>query len=323
MNTFGRLLRVSIYGESHGPSVGVIIDGCPPGIEITDEIFEKDLKRRKAGAKGTTTRIEADKPVIKSGVYRGRTTGTPIMTEFENKQQRSKDYNEIAKKPRPGHGDLVSHKKYFGFNDPRGGGHNSGRLTAGLVAAGAIAKQIISDIAINAALVSVAGSTDIKAKTEEIIREKDSAGGVIECRITNVPAGLGEPFFDKTQAYLSHLIFSIPGIKGLEFGTGFNAAAMKGSEFNDEIEDLEGKTGTNHSGGINSGITNGNEIIFKVAVKPTSTIGKKQRTVDITTGERTEIEYKGRHDACFALRLPPVIEAAAAIALADLWLLRK
>ncbi|HOG19468.1 MAG TPA: chorismate synthase [Salinivirgaceae bacterium] len=318
MNTFGQLFRISIFGESHGDVVGVTIDGVKPGMSLTLKDFEADILRRKSGAKGTTPRIEDDKPQIISGLFNGFTTGAPLTIVFENKNVQSVDYEYIRDTPRPGHADFVALKKFQGFNDYRGGGHFSGRLTLALVAAGVVAKKQIGDINIEAKLLSVGGSTDIETMIEQAIAENDSIGGVVECNATNIPIGLGEPFFNSVESVISHLAFSIPAVKGIEFGAGFAAATMKGSQHNDPLIDISGKTETNHSGGITGGITNGNDLIFRVAVKPTPSIGKEQLTINMKTGKSESLKISGRHDACIALRMPVIIEAITAIVLADL-----
>ncbi len=318
MNSFGKLFRVSIYGESHGKEVGVLIDGCPAGIPLEEKDFETALLRRKSGAKGTTPRLESDTPTIKSGVFKGKTTGAPVLITFENKNVKSKDYDSLKDTPRPGHADFTAMKKYGGFNDYRGGGHFSGRLTLGLVAAGVTAKKIIAPVTVKATLVEAGGDTDIERAVNEAIKIKNSIGGIIECEAQNVPVGLGEPFFDSVESMLSHMMFSIPAVKGIEFGAGFKAARMTGSEHNDPIIDANGKTETNHAGGINGGITNGNPLVFRVVVKPTSSISLPQRTINMKTGEQTDMVIEGRHDTCIALRVPVVVECAAAIVLADL-----
>jgi chorismate synthase len=323
MNNFGKLFRVSIYGESHGKEIGILVDGCPPGLELSEKAFEADLLRRKSGAKGTTPRLESDTPLIKSGVFNGKTTGAPILIAFENKNVESKDYDSLKDTPRPGHADFSAAKKYGGFNDYRGGGHFSGRLTLGLVAAGVIAKKIIAPVKITASLVEAGGERDIEKAVNKALEMKDSIGGMIECEVVNVPVGWGEPFFDSMESMLSHMIFSIPAVKGIEFGAGFGAARMKGSECNDMIIDAGGKTETNHAGGINGGITNGNPLLFRVAVKPTSSISLPQRTVNLKTGEQVDLTIQGRHDRCIALRVPVVVECAAAIVLADLMMQNK
>ncbi|RKX17739.1 MAG: chorismate synthase, partial [Candidatus Zixiibacteriota bacterium] len=249
MNTFGQKFKLTIFGESHGPVVGVVVDGCPAGIPLCKEDFDADLQRRKAGRKGTTSRIESDHPEILSGVFNEHTTGTPITIIFKNENINSADYSRFRKHPRPGHADFVAEQKYHGFQDYRGGGHFSGRLTLGLVAAGVIAKKMIPDIIIAAALIEVAGNSDIDIAITEAIKQKDSVGGIVECKAINIPVGLGEPFFDSVESVISHLAFSVPGIKGIEFGAGFAAIRMKGSKFNDPIINKGGKTATNHSGG--------------------------------------------------------------------------
>ncbi len=323
MNTFGRLFRVSIFGESHGPGVGVAIDGCPAGLPLTVEDFDSDLRRRRPGKPGTTTRDEADVPLIRSGVYRQKTTGAPIAIWFENQDVDSSAYDKIEKTPRPGHADLTASRKYGGHNDHRGGGAFSGRLTVGLAAAGVIAKKLLGDISITARLLEAGGSVDVEAAVRAAQRDGDSVGGLVECRASGLPIGLGEPFFDSVESLISHLVFAIGGVRGIEFGSGFASAAMRGSECNDQILDAGGRTATNHAGGVNGGLTNGNELVFRVAVKPTSSIAKPQTTVDLETGQQTTLTIEGRHDACIALRVPPVVEAACAIVLADLMLLEQ
>lgn len=318
MNSFGRNFRVSIYGESHGTGAGILIDGCPPGIPLTAEDFSEDLGRRRSGKKGTTPRIEADEPHIMNGVFNGYTTGAPIHIQFYNTNTRSRDYAQFINTPRPGHADFVAHQKYNGFEDPRGGGHFSGRITLGIVAAGVVAKKILGETKVNAELVEVAGSKEIEKVIEEIADSGDSVGGIVECRVINAPVGLGEPFFDSTEAMISHMVFAIPATKGIEFGSGFDAAKMKGSEHNDCFIDKDGTTKTNHAGGINGGITNGNEIFFRVGVKPTSSISLKQDTYNMSEDKMDELVVEGRHDACIALRMPVVLEAGTAIVLADL-----
>lgn len=320
MNQFGTLFNLSIFGESHGQAVGIIIDGCPAGIPIDTEDFLPDLKRRKTGKNGTSPRLEADLPNIVSGVFNGRSTGSPITLFFDNNNTQSKDYDEIKNTPRPGHADFVAYKKYKGFNDFRGGGHFSGRITVGLVAAGVIAKKVLEQVEFTSQVIEVGGRKDIEKAVTEAMETGDSLGGIIECKVKNLPIGLGEPFFDKAEALIAHAIFAIPAIKSLEFGSGIEAARMKGSEHNDAILDESGKTLTNNAGGLNGGITNGNELILRVAVKPTSSIAKKQKTFSIKSNELETLSVKGRHDACIALRLPVIIEAAVAVAIADLYL---
>lgn len=320
MNTFGKFFRVHIYGESHNKSVGIIIDGCPAGIPLDIKDFAEDLSRRKGGFYGTTQRVEHDIPDIHSGVFNGMTTGSPIMIVFENRDTAPSVYESIRYTPRPGHSDLAAHIKYNGYNDYRGGGHASGRLTVGIVAAGVIAKKILGNIHIKSSIAEIGGKQDFKNLLEEAVREGDSLGGIIECTAENIPVGIGEPFFDSLESLLSHILFSIPGIKGVEFGSGFKSAKMRGSEYNDRILDKSGKTLTNNSGGINAGISNGNDISFRVAVRPTPSIKKEQDTIDLRTNVKTKLSLEGRHDACFCLRLPVIIDAATAIVLADLLL---
>ncbi len=323
MNSIGRLFRVHIFGESHGQVVGITIDGCPAGIALMADDFTTDIERRKAGAAGTTPRKEEDMPEILSGVFNDTTTGAPITIIFRNNNTRSADYEALRDTPRPGHADFVLHHKFSGFNDYRGGGHSSGRLTLCLVAAGVVAKKILSGISIEASLTEADGNTDIEAAIAKAIEEQDSIGGVVSCTVKGLPVGLGEPFFDSAESVISHLVFSIPAIKGIEFGAGFAGTKMKGSEHNDAIIDAGGKTQTNHAGGINGGITNGNELTFRIAVKPTSSTPQAQQTWNNKTEQVESFAVKGRHDLCIALRVPVVAEAAAAIALADLLLLHK
>jgi chorismate synthase len=318
MNTFGKLFKISIFGESHGASVGVVIDACPAGIPLKPSDFDADFSRRKSGAKGTTPRMEPDTPRIMSGLFNERTTGAPLMILFENTNTRSSDYSQLKDIPRPGHADFTGHQKFGGYQDYRGGGHFSGRLTLGLVAAGVIAKKIIAPASVNASILEVGGSSDIEEALDRAIETGDSIGGIIECTISRVPVGLGEPFFDSVEAVMSHMIFSIPAIKGIEFGAGFRAAGMTGSEHNDNFISTDGSTETNHAGGINGGITNGNEICFRVAVKPTSSTHQTQRTMNMLSGKMEDLSIEGRHDTCIALRVPVVVEAAAAIVMADL-----
>ena len=386
MNAFGKIFRVSIFGESHGEEIGVVIDGVAPGLELSEQDFAVDIARRRSGAKGTTPRIEADEPHILSGVYEGYTTGAPLAIVFRNTNTHSQDYEAMKNVPRPGHADYTANLKYGGFQDPRGGGHFSGRLTLPVVAAGVIAKKLLTATVAGATrgrvlfhddarLVEIGGIADQAqwdAALEQARQEGDSLGGIVECVVSGFPAGLGEPFWDSVESKLSHALFAIPGVRGVEFGDGFAAARMKGSEHNDvyapagcgghghghggcheadadhecchgsgEHECHEGhqegchgeghheggcchrKSGlitpvTNHAGGVNGGITNGNPLVFRVAFKPTSSIAKAQQTYDFAKGEMTTLQVPGRHDTCFALRTPVIVEAMAAIVLADL-----
>lgn len=321
MNTFGRLFRVSVFGESHGESVGITIDGCPAGLPLTAEDLLPDLERRKGGTqKGTTPRQEADYPLFRSGVFNAHTTGFPITILFENNNIRSGDYAKQRSVPRPGHADFVANRKFGGFEDYRGGGHFSARLTTGLVAAGAIAKKLLPGISVQATVTEIGGEKDTEKGLQKAIDAKDSVGGIIECRATGIPLGLGEPYFDSVESVLSHILFAIPAVRGVEFGTGFAAAAMFGSEHNDAITDMQGTTATNHAGGVTGGISNGNELLFRLAVKPTSSTPKTQHSLNWDTGLTEEFSVKGRHDLCVALRAPVIVEAVTAIVLADFML---
>jgi chorismate synthase len=323
MNSFGVIFRVSLFGESHGAAIGVNIDGCPPGLAVTPDDFMADLQRRQSGGKGTTKRKEPDLPEILSGVFNGVTTGAPITLITKNSDKISSDYDEFKQVPRPGHADFVSRVKHSGFADMRGSGHFSGRITWGLVAAGVIAKKIAGKSEISAKLISAGGSENIDQALNEAIALNDTIGGIIECKVKNPPVGIGEPFFYSFESAVSHMIFSIPAIKGIEFGAGFAAAAMRGSEHNDPFINIKGVTATNNAGGINGGITNGNEIIFRVVVKPTSSTGVDQTTFNFSEGKMTTLRVKGRHDTCIALRIPVIVEAATAIGMADLILIDR
>lgn len=323
MNTFGHLFRVSVFGESHGPFIGVTIDGCPPGIALNPEDLEKDIARRRSGAKGTTPRKESDLPEIISGVYNGRTTGNPITVLSGNHKVDSSSYEDTAYVPRPGHADFTAGVKYSGYADMRGGGHFSGRITWGVVVAGVIAKKILTPAEVKASLIEAGGSVETGKAVEEAVKHGDSIGGIIECKVQNIRTGLGEPFFYSVESAISQIVLSIPAVKGIEFGAGFAAAKMKGSEHNDPFIDKSGKTLTNNSGGINGGITNGNEIVLRVAVKPASSISVAQETFNFEKGEMTSLKVEGRHDICIALRIPVIVEAAVSVALADLFLIDR
>ncbi len=324
MNSWGNRFRVTLWGESHGAQVGVTIDGVPAGIALAESDFEADLARRRAGAAGTTPRKESDAPHIVSGLYRGFTTGAPLTVEFLNENTRSGDYASLASHPRPSHADWVAMKKFHGYNDPRGGGHFSGRITLAIVTAGVVAKKILgSGVTFHTDIIEIGGSTD-KERFADIIEsarmDRDSVGGVVECRAEGVAAGLGEPFFDSAESLMAHLLFSVPAVKGVEFGSGFAAARMRGSEHNDPIIDAEGHTSTNHAGGIVGGITNGNAIVVRAAVKPTASISREQLSFNCASGQVDSLVIKGRHDVCITLRAAVVVESAVAIALADLTL---
>ena len=349
MNAFGRKFRVSIFGESHGEALGVVLDGVQPGLPLDIEDFTRDILRRKSGPKGTTPRIEADVPELISGVYNGLTTGAPLTIVFHNRNTRSGDYSLFNAVPRPGHADYTAGIKWMDFNDPRGGGHFSGRLTLALVAAGVVAKKMVA-ARIRAELIEVGGVTKAQALREEALpdggieekdepkpsdiwrsvldkamAELDSVGGIVECRTEGLPAGLGEPFFDSVESLIAHAVFAIPGVRGIEFGDGFRAARMRGSEHNDPFDKIveggfhkDAVPSKNGAGGVNGGITNGNPLVFRVAFKPTSSIGRGQETFNFATGKMTTLQIPGRHDCCFALRTPVVVEAVTAIVLADL-----
>ena len=324
MNSFGRIFRISIFGESHGESVGIVIDGCPAGLPLTVEDFLPDLERRKGGTqKGTTPRQEEDLPIFKSGIFNDRATGAPITILFENKNTRSSDYEKQRAIPRPGHADFVARKKAGGFEDYRGSGHFSGRLTVALVAAGVIAKKLLGGIKVTSDILEIGGETNLDAGIQKALDNKDSIGGIIECRVNGLPVGLGEPFFDSAESLLGHMVFAIPAVRGVEFGTGFAAARMFGSQHNDAIENMSGKTTTNHAGGIVGGLTNGNQLVFRIAIKPTSSTPKEQTTLNWETEKVETLSVKGRHDLCIALRVPVILEAVTAIVLADLLLLEQ
>jgi chorismate synthase len=333
MNTFGRKFRVSIFGESHGELIGVVLDGVPAGLELSEQDFEQDIQRRKSGQKGTTPRKEEDRPQIVSGVFEGHTTGAPLTIVFKNQNTKSSDYDLFAAMPRPGHADLAAALKWDDCQDPRGSGHFSGRLTLPVVAAGVVAKKVLQDAtilddtpltAVNARIVELGGIMDPKAWQEAIdkaMQEGDSLGAIVECEVPDIDPGYGEPFWDSVESSIAHAIFSIPGVRGLEFGDGFEAARMKGSEHNDPLGP-DGRPTKNGAGGVNGGITNGAPIRFRVAFKPTSSISKPQKTFNFVTGEMDTLQVTGRHDTCFALRTPVIVEAMTAIVLADLVLVK-
>lgn len=321
MNILGRELRLSIFGESHGEGIGITIDGVPGGVELSEQLFEADLERRRAVGGATTARQECDSAHILSGVYRGYTTGAPLTLWFENREQHSSDYDRVKCHFRPSHADFTAHSKFGGFNDPRGGGHFSGRLTVALVAAGVVAKTLLGSVEFSTRLIRVGGCDD-ELKFEQILdkvkRDGDSVGGVVECRVKGLPVGVGEPFFDSVESVVSHSLFSVPGVKGVEFGAGFGAADMLGSEHNDPMVDADGHTSKNDAGGVVGGITNGEELVVRVAFKPTSSIGKSQITYNFESQKMEPLTIGGRHDSCIAIRGAVVVEAAVAIALADL-----
>ena len=339
-NTFGELFRVTTFGESHGPGLGVIIDGVPAGVKIDEALIQRDLDRRRPGqSKVSTMRKEPDRVEILSGVFEGVSTGTRLAMVIRNTDQRSQDYGRLAELFRPGHADLGFFKKY-GVRDYRGGGRSSGRETSMRVAAGAVAKMVLATMGVSVRACSMmiggvyAETVDWSVVEENIVRspdlaaaekmvaairaaqaDRDSVGGIICCEAHGVPAGWGEPVFDKLDALLAHAILSIGGIKGIEIGAGFEAPKKRGSENNDSI--LPSGFASNHAGGILGGISNGDVITFRAAMKPTSSIAKKQHTID-KEGNATEIEVLGRHDPCLVPRAVPVVEAMTALVLADL-----
>lgn len=326
MNHFGRLFQVSIFGESHGDAVGIVVDGVKPGIPLKEEDFTSDLQRRKSGGLGTTPRIEADQVLIESGVFNGYTTGAPILLRFTNNNTRSKDYTNLVNQPRPSHADYTAHVKYNGYNDYRGGGHFSGRITLGLVSAGVIAKKMLKGVSFETKISNLCGETNPQ-KFQDIlvdaVKNKDSVGGIIDIKATGVMQGLGEPYFDSLESTISHIMFSIGGVKGIEFGLGFDGVGLKGSQFNDQIIDEDGKTNTNNAGGICGGISNGNPIEVKVFVKPTASIGVPQETYNFREKKVSSLVIEGRHDAAIILRAMVVCEAALAIALCDSYLINN
>lgn len=351
-NSFGKFFRIMTFGESHGKCVGVVVDGCPAGLALKEEDIQKELDKRRPGQSGISTpRKESDLVQILSGVFNGYTTGAPICALVWNKDVDSSFYTRIRFTPRPGHADYTAFVKYGGFSDYRGGGRFSGRITVSFVIAGAIAKKLLRKVLGVEILAYTVQIGDIKAKDmsieeikgqiennlvrcgdpeaakkmveliEKVKEEGDSVGGIIECIALNVPPGLGEPVFDTVEGELAKAIFAVPAVKGVEFGAGFKAAVMRGSEHNDKFyvaEDGNIKTFTNNSGGILGGITNGEPLVLRVAIKPTATIGKPQKTVDLKTKKTVEILGKGRHDPCIVPRAVPVIESMIAFALTDL-----
>lgn len=353
---WGRNIRLTIFGESHGEGIGMVLDGLPPGKALDMERISAEMARRKPGRDTLSTpRAEEDFPEILSGSFQGRTTGAPLTAFIRNTNRRSGDYASLIHTPRPGHADYTGNVRFRGFQDYRGGGHFSGRLTAALVFAGAVAKQYLDEynIAIGSHILSIGTVYDrsldeaqltadcmellqrmefpvIDASKGEQMKEaihraradKDSVGGIVEAAAVNIPAGIGSPFFDSVESTLAHLLFSIPAVKGVEFGAGFGISAMLGSQANDAYRIEEGRvcTATNHNGGILGGITNGMPVVFRAAFKPTPSIAKPQKTVDMRTMTETTLEVQGRHDPCVVPRAVPVVEAVAAIAILDLLL---
>ena len=352
--TWGRNFKISIFGESHGTAIGAVIDGLPGGVELDIDSIKMQMKRRAPGKnKLSTPRAEGDGFEILSGYFNGKTTGTPLAVMIRNKDRRSKDYEKTKSLLRPGHADYTGMVRYSGFNDYRGGGHFSGRLTAPVVFAGAIAQQILQNMGIDvmahvksigrvkdddfslenmnteiaqrlrAMEIPVLDSEKAELMRQEILKAKeemDSVGGVIECAITGVHAGMGDPFFDSVESNIAHVMFSVPAVKGVEFGAGFDISNMRGSQANDEPYIKDGKIlhRKNNNGGIVGGITNGMPVVFRTAIKPTPSIGKVQSSVDIENMSEVKLEIEGRHDPCIVQRAVPVIEAGAAIAVLDM-----
>ena len=354
-STWGNAIKISIFGESHGTGIGVVIDGFPSGVAYDEAFVLREMERRAPGRnKQSTARKEPDRPEIQSGIYNGKTTGTPICAVIHNTNQRSNDYAELAAQPRPGHADYTGMLRYDSCNDPRGGGHFSGRLTAPLVFAGALCKLWLKEqgVTVGSHIQSIAQIQDMPfddvevtaeqldalrnaeypvnnpraleamlAAIEEAREEQDSVGGVIECAAVGVPAGIGSPMFGGIENVFASILYGIPAVKGVEFGAGFDVACMRGSENNDAFYyDENGlvRTKTNNAGGILGGITTGMPILFRIAVKPTPSIGREQHTVDLTTKTNADLTIHGRHDPCIVPRAIPVAEAAAALALMDL-----
>lgn len=355
-STWGNNLQLTIFGESHGPAIGVVVDGLPIGLSVDEEAVARDMARRAPGQDPTATaRREADRVRIVSGLYRGHTTGAPLCGLIENTNVRSGDYEAMQRLMRPGHADYAGYVKYRGMNDPRGGGHFSGRLTAPLVFVGALCRQALAarGIEVGAHIASIAGVEDapmdpvgvdaqtlralrearfalldpareaaMRARVEEARLAGDSVGGSIEVAAVGVPAGLGAPFFDSLESTLAHLLFSIPAVKGVAFGDGFGLCAMRGSGANDAMRMQDGRVTceTNHNGGVTGGITNGMPVVCRVAVKPTPSIARPQRTVDVSCMADAQMEIRGRHDPCIVPRAVPVVESAMLLALTDLLL---
>ncbi len=312
---------MTIFGASHAESVGVILEGVPCGVSLRAEDFAEDIKRRSPQSTAETTRREEDVPIIEGVDNDGVVRSGRVVITFPNRDSRSTDYSHLKRHPRPSHADLTQRLKYGEEYNLAGGGIASGRMTVALVATGVVAKKILGGVAFTTRLVNVGKCVDPE-RFDSVVADArargDSVGGVVECRVVGVPATWGEPFFDSVESVISHLVFSIPAVKGIEFGDGFGAARVYGSERNDMIISGSGATTTNNEGGINGGITNGNDIVLRVAIKPTPSIAQAQRTYDFECGELRELRIGGRHDACIARRAMVVVEAMVAFALADL-----
>lgn len=324
-SSYGKWVRISIFGQSHSEAIGVTIDGLPAGIPINMEELQRFMNRRATGqSRYSTPRKEADKPEFISGLVGSTTCGAPLTALIQNTNTKSGDYDNIRDIPRPGHADLTAHIKYGGYEDVRGGGHFSGRLTAPLCIAGGIFKQILQKkgVEIDARIVEIGGNHEDPFQEIDRAREDlDSVGGIVECRITGVPAGIGDPMFDGVENAIAQTVFAIPAVKGIEFGAGFAASRMRGSQNNDPFrydEDGNIRTTSNNSGGILGGITNGMEIIFRCAFKPTPSISQPQDSINWSSGENAVLEVHGRHDPCIVPRALPCVESAAALALINL-----
>ncbi|MBP5529520.1 MAG: chorismate synthase [Lachnospiraceae bacterium] len=353
-NTFGQSLQTTIFGESHGPYIGVVLDGLAPGIDVNDDFIKERLSLRRPSGAISTARVEADEYSIVSGVFNGKTTGTPLCILIPNTNTRSADYDKAGRVARPGHADFTAMCKYHGFEDYRGGGHFSGRITAAIVAGGAIAQSALSkkgieigshiyklsditdtsfedingylpDVLANLnkksfAVINNDAAKDMIEAIEDAAKDADSVGGVLETAITGFPAGVGEPWFDSVESILSHILFSVPGIKGVQFGAGFDKVCERGSSFNDALRNENGKivTSTNNNGGINGGITNGMPIIIKCAVKPTPSIYKEQKSINLNTLENSDLSIEGRHDPAIIHRARVVVDSVCALAIYDM-----
>lgn len=348
-NTFGQSVSVTVFGESHGQAIGAVIDGLAPGIEVDNDFIAYQLSKRRPQGKTDTPRVEMDNYQILSGVFEGKTTGTPICIVIPNENTKSKDYDKTRGIARPSHADYTAYCKYHGYEDYRGGGHFSGRITAALVASGAIALKALEklNIKIGTHILKCADVSDrefenidtdidllskksfpvlsdcqeqMTEKIDEARKQLDSVGGIVQTAISGIPAGVGEPWFDSVESVLSHALFSIGGVKGIEFGQGFNFASMKGSQANDQFEIIDDKiaTKTNNNGGINGGITNGMPILFNLAVKPTPSIAKEQQMVDFISKENTLLNIEGRHDPAIIRRVCVVVDSVCALAICDM-----
>ncbi|MGC9331000.1 MAG: chorismate synthase [Bacteroidales bacterium] len=322
MHTNGNLFKIHIWGTSHEKQMGVIVDAVPPGLSLGVDDFKDDLDRRRAGPPGTSKRTEQDVPHLISGLYKGKTTGAPVHIVFDNQNQNPDDYTSLSF-PRPGHADFAANQKYKGYNDPRGGGFFSGRMTLLLVAAGVVAKKILQPLRFESQIIHIGGHADYENIVKQSAKDGDSIGGEVECRVDGLKPGIGEPFFYSLESAISQLVFSIPGAKAIAFGDGFHADTMKGSEFNDAIINAEGKTKTNHNGGINGGISNGNPMVFSVKFRSPASIAQAQNSWHPEKGKVETVSIGGRHDACYVLRTPVILEAVAAIAIADLYMIKK